>query len=168
MLPQVLVCSLELDSFFQGMLCKDPSVAILLQSWAGWHMSHFPCVYKAQGVGGCWGRQQQLLCNGNPTCSAGLKSCACFSFSQILLFTSILFHFLIFTPDYVILGLKPDCKCMQGKHSTSELGHQSLNCLLVCACIVCGNVGASLLSWTHVAVRRQPQVLALYLLLHGQ
>lgn len=46
--------------------------------------------------------------------------------------------------------------------------HQSFTCLFVCACIVCGNVGASLLLQTHVALRRQPQVLVLYLLLHGQ
>lgn len=136
-LPQVLVWSLELTrpkwnaySLSQGVPCKGPWVANALQSWAGWHRSHFPMCSGAYGkVQGIRSRK----CNRNSSRSAGPPNHVCFSFSKILLFISIPFHFLFLIPGLYDTGNQSlQMYARQTHHLLSFASHSLISAYVQC------------------------------------
>lgn len=125
-----------MHSFSQAVPCKGPWVAVLLQGWAGWHRSHFPCIllvptgrYRARGAG--WGVGEAAGADNSSSCVSGTppKSCACFSFSQVRLFTGIPFHFLFLHLTYVILRIKPRLQ-MHARQTLSLLSYTACHLLV--------------------------------------
>lgn len=162
-----------MHSFSQAVPCNGPWVAVLLQGWAGWHRSHFPCIllvptgrYRARGVGVGVGRllgqttavpvsrERHLLCWPEELCG--------FFFLTGTTFHRHSFPLFLFTPDLCDTEDQTQAaNACKANTLPSELPRLSFTHSCVCTCIVGGNVGAPLLRQVGVEARGQPQGLGL-------